>query len=55
MFNCVDCGYIAKVFNGKVAGIDKGSFTYKAICPKCGSEKVNVLPGTKEKAIRIEA
>ena len=54
MLKCVDCNYEGEVFKGKVAGRKQGSFTYKAICPKCSSEKVNVLPGSKEKDIKIE-
>ncbi|MBA7669165.1 hypothetical protein ES703_77293 [subsurface metagenome] len=53
MFKCVDCYHESSLFKLKVTGQDRGSYTYKAICPSCGSEKVNALPGPHEKDIRI--
>ena len=53
MFECVDCRHKGKIFKGRVLGTERGSLTYKVICPKCGSEKINVLPGVHEKDIMI--
>lgn len=54
MFQCADCGYQAQVFHVKVAGTDRGSYTYILICPNCGSRKVNVLPSSRDEDSRIE-
>jgi len=53
MFHCVDCDYKDRIFHVKVVELDQNSWTYKAICPECASEKVNVLPGPHEEDIRI--
>lgn len=53
MFECVDCGFRGSVFNGEVVGSDQGAFTFRAKCPRCGSMKVNILPGPHERDLRI--
>ena len=53
MFKCVDCGYQGSKFNVKVIGPHKGALSYVAVCPRCGSQKVNPLPGYREEDVRI--
>lgn len=58
-FKCVDCEFegevfrIKEIFHVKVDDIGQGSYTFKAKCPRCGSLRVNVLPGLKEDDILI--
>lgn len=53
MFKCLNCQYEGGMFDVSAAGIDIGAFTYKARCPKCGSNLVNTLPGTKVENMTI--
>lgn len=53
MFKCIDCGYEGQTFHAEVASFNRGSYTYMAKCPQCGSKKVNPIGTLKEKDLRI--
>lgn len=53
MFECVDCGHRGLEFDVAAGNPHSGSLSYQAKCPKCGSQKVNVLPGPKEDELKL--
>jgi hypothetical protein len=53
MFRCVECKHEGPTFCIELSGLDSGSLTYKAKCPQCGGQLVNVVGTVKTQDLRI--
>ena len=53
VFKCVECGYEGDKFYVMLDGCSRGSLTYVAKCPRCGSRKVNTVSGYYIDELRI--
>ena len=42
-FQCVDCGHEDSDFKAGMDMLARGSYTYRARCPKCSSYKVDII------------